>query len=46
MDEALTRLAAIQPRVAQLVTLRYFGGQTIPEAAEILGVSPRTADSW
>src|SRR4051812_32205861 len=46
VDEALTRLAAVQPQVAQLVTLRYFGGLTIPEAAESLGVSPRTADAW
>lgn len=46
VEEALTRLAAIQPKIAQLVTLRYFGGLTIPEAAETLGVSPRTVDAW
>jgi RNA polymerase sigma factor (TIGR02999 family) len=46
VDEALDRLAAVQPKVAQLVTLRYFGGMTIPESAEALGVSPRTADAW
>ena len=32
--------------MASLVTLRYFGGLTIREAAEALGVSPRTADAW
>jgi RNA polymerase sigma factor (TIGR02999 family) len=46
LNEALDRLAAVQPKVARLVTLRYFGGLTIPEAAETLGVSPRTVDSW
>jgi RNA polymerase sigma factor (TIGR02999 family) len=46
VHEALERLETIQPKVARLVTLRYFGGLTIPEAAEVLGVSPRTADSW
>ncbi len=46
LDEALTRLADKEPQVAKLVQLRYFGGLTIPEAAEILGVSPRTADTY
>lgn len=45
LDEALDRLAASDGRAAQLVKLRYFAGLTIPQAAEILGVSPRTADS-
>ena len=44
LDEALTQLAAADPQAAELVKLRYFAGCTIPEAAEILGVSPRTAD--
>jgi RNA polymerase sigma factor (TIGR02999 family) len=43
LDEALTRLAAIDPDAAKLVQLRYFTGLTLPEAAEVLGVSPRTA---
>ena len=46
VDEALTRLAAVQPKVARLVTLRYFGRLTVPEAAVTLGVSPRTVDAW
>ncbi len=46
LDEALTRLAAKEPDVAKLVQLRYFAGLTIREAAEILGVSPRTADTY
>ena len=46
-DEALGKLADVDPRAAELVKLRYFAGLTIPQAAEVLGVSPRTADlSW
>lgn len=45
LDEALDRLAALKPRVAELVKLRYFAGLSIPEAAAVLGISPRTADS-
>lgn len=44
LDEALTQLAAVDPRAAELVNLRYFGGLTIPESAEVLGISPRTAN--
>jgi RNA polymerase sigma factor (TIGR02999 family) len=46
LDEALTRLAAAEPQVAELVQLRYFAGLTIPEAAAHLGIAPRTADAW
>lgn len=46
LDDSLNRLARMQPRISELVELRYFGGLSIPEAAEILGVSPRTADAW
>lgn len=46
LDEALTRLAGTEPRVAELVKLRYFAGLTIPQAAEQLQISPRTADAW
>ncbi len=44
VDEALTELEQADPGAAQLVKLRYFTGLTIPQAAEVLGVSPRTAD--
>jgi RNA polymerase sigma factor (TIGR02999 family) len=44
LDEALIGLAAADPQAAKLVQLRYFSGLTIPEAAQILKVSPRTAD--
>jgi RNA polymerase sigma-70 factor, ECF subfamily len=40
LDIALTRLAGVYPRHAQLVDLRFFGGLTIDEAAEVLDRSP------
>jgi RNA polymerase sigma factor (TIGR02999 family) len=46
LDEALTKLKAKEPVVAKLVDLRYFGGMTIKEAADALGISPRTADLY
>jgi RNA polymerase sigma factor (TIGR02999 family) len=46
LDEALDRLAATDPPAAELVKLRYFAGLSIKEAAEALGVSARTADSY
>jgi RNA polymerase sigma factor (TIGR02999 family) len=46
LDEALTRLTSTEPKVAQLVKLRYFAGLTIPQAAAQLQISPRTADGW
>jgi RNA polymerase sigma factor (TIGR02999 family) len=44
LDEALERLVEHDAKAAQLVKLRYFAGLTIPQAAEILGISPRKAD--
>jgi RNA polymerase sigma factor (TIGR02999 family) len=44
LDAALTKLAATDKQAAELVQLRYFVGLPIPEVAEILGISPRTAD--
>jgi RNA polymerase sigma factor (TIGR02999 family) len=45
LDEALTHLTVVDPNSAELVKLRYFAGLTGKQAAEVLGVSPRTADS-
>jgi RNA polymerase sigma factor (TIGR02999 family) len=44
LDEVLVQLAAADPQAAELVKLRYFAGCTIPQAAEVVGVSPRTAN--
>ena len=44
LDEALNRLAAADPRRAELVRLRYFAGLTLEQAAELLGISRATAD--
>jgi RNA polymerase sigma-70 factor, ECF subfamily len=47
VDEALARLAAIDPQKARLVELRFFSGMTTEEMSESLGVSPRTvAREW
>jgi RNA polymerase sigma-70 factor, ECF subfamily len=47
LDQALARLAALDADQARLVELRYFGGLTIEETAEVLGVSPATVKrSW
>jgi RNA polymerase sigma-70 factor (ECF subfamily) len=38
----LSRLEKLDSRQARIVELRYFGGLTMDETAEVLGVSPRT----
>jgi RNA polymerase sigma factor (TIGR02999 family) len=43
LDEALSALAAVAPRKAALVKLRFYAGLTIPEAAAALGISEATA---
>src|SRR5712692_5087707 len=42
VDEALSRLAALDPRKSRIVELRYFGGLSVEESAELLGLSSRT----
>ena len=44
LDAALQKLAAIEPLMARLVELRYFAGLTSKQAAEVLDISPSTAD--
>ena len=46
LDESLSHLAAENPKLAELVQLRFFGGMTLEQAGEILGISARTADTW
>ena len=42
LDEALRKLAELDDALARIVELRYFGGLTIEETAEVVGVSPAT----
>jgi RNA polymerase sigma-70 factor, ECF subfamily len=42
LDQALTRLAELDPRQARIVELRYFGGLSLEETAEALDVAPAT----
>ena len=42
LDQALKRLATLDERMAQVVELRFFGGLSVEETAEVLGVDPRT----
>jgi RNA polymerase sigma factor (TIGR02999 family) len=47
LDAALTEFAGFDPQAAEIVKLRVFAGTTVEEAAQFLGVSPRTAKrSW
>jgi RNA polymerase sigma factor (TIGR02999 family) len=53
LDEALTRLAEMDPRQSQIVELRYFGGLSVDETAAVVGVSAgtikrewRSAKAW
>jgi RNA polymerase sigma factor (TIGR02999 family) len=45
VDHALTALAKLDERQSQIVELRFFGGLTEPEIAEVLQVSPRTVST-
>jgi len=44
LNELLEQLAGADPRAAELVKLRFFGGLTGEQTAEVLGISPRAAD--
>jgi RNA polymerase sigma factor (TIGR02999 family) len=46
VNDALERFAAGEPRMAELVKLRYFAGFTLEESAEALEISPATAKRW
>lgn len=53
LDDALTDLAAVDPRKSNIVEMRYFGGMSVKETAEVLGIAPvtvmrewRTAKAW
>ena len=42
LDDALTSLSALDPRKSQITELRFFGGLSIEETAEVMGLSPTT----
>jgi RNA polymerase sigma factor (sigma-70 family) len=42
LDEALSMLAHLDPRRAQVIELRFFGGLTVDETAQVLQTSPQT----
>ena len=44
LDEALDRLKAVDAKAVEIVHLRYFVGLSNADAAQILGIAPRTAD--
>ena len=44
LDEALERLSSVDPASAEIVKLRYFAGLSLGQVADVLGISPRTAD--
>jgi RNA polymerase sigma factor (TIGR02999 family) len=46
IDEALAKLARINPSKADLVRLRFYAGMTVPEAAAALGISVATAERY
>lgn len=45
LENALVKLADVDPRQSQIVEMRFFGGMTVAEVAEVLGVSKRTVES-
>ncbi|MCP4249291.1 MAG: sigma-70 family RNA polymerase sigma factor [bacterium] len=45
LDDALSRLETVEPRAVDVIELRFFGGLTVNETAEMLGVSARTVQS-
>lgn len=42
LDQSLERLSQIDPRQSRIVELRFFGGLTVEETAEVMGISPKT----
>jgi RNA polymerase sigma factor (TIGR02999 family) len=46
LDEALEALAALDPKQAEVVELRFFAGLTVEETAEVMGISPATVKRY
>ena len=45
LDEVLEELQQLDPRQAKIVEMRFFGGMTVPEVADVLGLSTRTIEN-
>jgi len=45
LDDALTALAELDPRKCRVVELRFFGGLTFAESADVLGIAPKTVEA-
>ena len=45
LDEILQKLQVLDPRQAKIVEMRFFGGMTVPEVANVLGLSTRTIEN-
>jgi len=46
LDDALKSLAGTDAQQSRIVELRYFGGLTIEQTAEVIGISPATVKRW
>ena len=44
LDEGMSELEKVDPQTEELVKLRFYAGLTIPNAAQLMGISPRKAD--
>ena len=44
MEDALTKLTKLDPRQAQMVELRFFGGLNVAEVAKVMGLSKRSVE--
>lgn len=45
LEDAIEKLQQLDPRQARIVEMRFFGGMTVPEVAEVLGLSTRTIEN-
>ncbi|MEM9645315.1 MAG: sigma-70 family RNA polymerase sigma factor, partial [Planctomycetota bacterium] len=45
VEDAIEKLAALDPRQAKIVELRFYGGLNVAEVAEVIGVSKRTVEA-
>ena len=45
LDEVLEELQELDTRQAKIIEMRFFGGMTVPEVAEVLGLSTRTIEN-